>query len=208
MSFTNRLFKRLLYFLLDAIQDNPYAIGKGTRIHNTVIFKTPLKIKLGHSCVVSEYVIMDGNSKNDFGVVVGNHVQIKPKAYISSSGGGGGGGTIKLMDFVGIGHSTWLGGQADITIGRNTLIGMNSVLISSSHDYRDVPVPFYNGEEILKPIKIGEDTWIGANCVVLPGTIIGSKCVIGAGTVVSGNIPSYSIGVGNPIKIRGSIKAV
>ena len=41
----------------------------------------------------------------------------------------------------------------------------------------------------LKPVKIGDNCWIGSNVVILPGTIIGSNSIIGAGSVISGEIP-------------------
>lgn len=50
-------------------------------------------------------------------------------------------------------------------------------------------------------ITIGNDVWIGRNVMLLPGANIGNGAVIGAGSVVAGNIPPYSIAVGNPCKV-------
>lgn len=50
-------------------------------------------------------------------------------------------------------------------------------------------------------VCIGENSFIGAGAVILPGSKIGKLCIIGAGAVVKGNIPDYSIVVGNPCKI-------
>ena len=71
------------------------------------------------------------------------------------------------------------------------LIAINKVneCISSFHALA------YNG------VSIGENSFIGAGAVILPGTKIGKFCIIGAGSVVKGNIPDYSIVVGNPCKI-------
>lgn len=52
-----------------------------------------------------------------------------------------------------------------------------------------------------KPIKIGNDVFIGMNVTVLDGVTIGDGAVIGAGAVVSKDIPPYAIAVGNPIQI-------
>ena len=52
-----------------------------------------------------------------------------------------------------------------------------------------------------KPIKIGNDVFIGANVTVLDGLTIGDGAVIGAGAVVSKDIPPYAIAVGCPIQI-------
>lgn len=42
-------------------------------------------------------------------------------------------------------------------------------------------------------ISIGDDTWIGAGVIILPGISIGKRCVIGAGSVVTHDIPDDSI---------------
>ena len=49
-------------------------------------------------------------------------------------------------------------------------------------------------------IKIGNDVWIGANCVILDGSVIPNGCVIGAGTIVRGRLEEYNVYCGNPIK--------
>lgn len=58
-----------------------------------------------------------------------------------------------------------------------------------------------NRLRVLKEIIIGEHTFIGANCFILPGSKIGSNCIIGAGSVIRGIIPDDSIVIGNPAKV-------
>ncbi|HEY6142822.1 MAG TPA: CatB-related O-acetyltransferase [Flavobacterium sp.] len=53
----------------------------------------------------------------------------------------------------------------------------------------------------LLPVHIGNDVFIGMNVTILDGVKIGDGAIIGAGAVVSKDIPTYSIAVGNPIKI-------
>lgn len=57
-----------------------------------------------------------------------------------------------------------------------------------------------------KSVNIGENSFIGAGAIVLPGTIIGKSCIIGAGAVVKGNIEDYSIIIGNPAKKIGDTR--
>lgn len=45
---------------------------------------------------------------------------------------------------------------------------------------------------------IGHDVWLGYGAMVLPGARIGTGAVIGAGAVVRGEIPPYSVVIGNP----------
>jgi len=55
----------------------------------------------------------------------------------------------------------------------------------------------------LGKITVGDNTYIGLNSIILPGTRIGNNCIIGAGTVVRGMIPDNSTVVGNPGTIIG-----
>lgn len=43
------------------------------------------------------------------------------------------------------------------------------------------------------PVVIGDDVWIGANTVILRGTVIGRDCVVGAGSVLKGVYPAGSV---------------
>lgn len=62
-----------------------------------------------------------------------------------------------------------------------------------------------NGEpHFIKPISIGDNVFLGARSVILPGTTIGNNCIVGAGAVIKGNFPENSIIVGNPAKIIGN----
>ena len=86
-----------------------------------------------------------------------------------------------------------------ITIGSRTKLGPHCQLITTNHptDYLERRVP----QETCKPITIGDDTWLGAGVIVLPGVTIGDRCVIGAGSVVTKDIPSDSMAVGNPARV-------
>ncbi|HFU4497077.1 TPA: DapH/DapD/GlmU-related protein [Streptococcus suis] len=50
-------------------------------------------------------------------------------------------------------------------------------------------------------IDIGNNVFVGADAIILPGVTIGNNVIIGAGTVVAKDIPSDSVVVGNPAKI-------
>lgn len=51
------------------------------------------------------------------------------------------------------------------------------------------------------PVHIEDNVWVGFDTVILPGTFIGRGSVVGSKSIVSGNIPPYSVVVGNPGKI-------
>lgn len=52
-------------------------------------------------------------------------------------------------------------------------------------------------------IKIGDYTYIGERCMIMPGVNIGKRCIVGAGTVVTKNIPDGCMVAGNPCKFIG-----
>lgn len=58
----------------------------------------------------------------------------------------------------------------------------------------------------FKKVTIGENSFIGAGAIVLPGTTIGKNCIIGAGSVVKGIVEDYSIVAGNPCRVIGDTR--
>lgn len=54
--------------------------------------------------------------------------------------------------------------------------------------------------ELVAPISIGNNVFIGIDSIIMPGVKIGDNCVIGAGAVVSRDIPSGSVAVGVPAR--------
>ena len=50
-------------------------------------------------------------------------------------------------------------------------------------------------------VEIGNNVFIGAGSIILPGVSIGNNSVIGAGSVVSKNIPENSVAAGNPCRV-------
>ena len=52
-------------------------------------------------------------------------------------------------------------------------------------------------------IKVGDYSYIGDSCLIMPGVEIGTNCIVGAGSVVTKSIPSGMMVAGNPAKIIG-----
>ncbi len=58
-----------------------------------------------------------------------------------------------------------------------------------------------------RPIRIGNDVWVGANAIILKGAVIGDGSIVAAGAVVpSGEYPPKSIISGNPAKATKQIQ--
>lgn len=56
----------------------------------------------------------------------------------------------------------------------------------------------------IAPVKIGNNVFVGAGTIILPGVTIGDNTIIGAGSVVTRDIPSNSVAIGSPSKIIGT----
>lgn len=86
-----------------------------------------------------------------------------------------------------------------VEFGDNVFVAPNCAFYTAGHplDYKERN----KGLEYAKPIKVGNNVWIGGNVTVLPGVSIGDNVVIGAESVVTKDIPSNVIAVGNPCRI-------
>lgn len=86
-----------------------------------------------------------------------------------------------------------------IFIGKNAMIGPNVTIITVNHDYRAKGLKAHTSH-VLLPVRIGENVWIGANALILPGITIGRNAIIGAGSVVTKDIGDGEVFAGNPAR--------
>lgn len=139
----------------------------------------------GSTLVVEAEVTIDAFVKIKFAGGTGN-VSIGRKSYLNSG----------VVIYSGNG----------VVIGEGVLIAANTTLAATNHAYQE------RGRTIIEQrfmptrggISIGDDVWIGANCVLLDGTVIGRGCVIAASSLVRGEIPPYTIWGGTPLRLLGA----
>ena len=111
------------------------------------------------------------------------------------------GGDIRLETNVFVGPYTVMYGHGGIEIGENTLISMHTCIVSSNHTVPPRGATIRFEPDILLPVKIGRDVWLGAGVKILGGVTVGDGCVVGAGAVVTHDLPSYSIALGVPARV-------
>lgn len=123
---------------------------------------------------------------------------------------------IDIKDNVWVGYSSLIDGIGGVTIGKGVNIASHTCIYSHSSQnairllgdkFIEVPAQDRPGY-IIEPVKIGEYTFIGTSCIILPGSSIGKGSIVGAGSVVKGEFPDYSIVVGNPAKVVGDTRKV
>ena len=86
-----------------------------------------------------------------------------------------------------------------IYVGDHTMFGPNVVIATAAHPI--APALREKGLQYNKPVRIGNNCWLGAGVLVMPGVSIGDNSVIGAGSVVTKDIPANVIAVGNPCRV-------
>ena len=101
-------------------------------------------------------------------------------------------GKLTLGNNVAIGRNNMIVCHDEIRIGDGTILAPNVFIYDHDHVF-DAESGVDRKKYKTAPIVIGKNCWIGANTVVLKGTVIGDNCVIGAGSVVKGVYNSGSV---------------
>ena len=128
--------------------------------------------------------------------VIDSFVKIKPV-------GGAGGVIIGAHTYINSGCVLYSGNG--IEIGDHVAIASNCTLAPVNHAYHDKRrrisqqgfLPSKGG------IRIEDDVWIGANCVILDGAVIRQGVVVAAGSIVRGELQAYGIYAGSPLQRKG-----
>jgi len=147
------------------------------------------------------------------------NVQISGKIKIGEGSKIEKGVKISNKSSVEIGRFTSINGpNTDIYCGINSVkigsfcsIARNVTIQEFNHNSQNFTTCFIEQNLLGKRIKnetiskgqiiIGNDVWIGAQCVILSGAEIGDGAIIAANSVVSGKIPPYAIAAGTPAKV-------
>jgi acetyltransferase-like isoleucine patch superfamily enzyme len=170
----------------------------------------PSNVKIGPDVYLdSSYGFIMFNSTRENGMVFGKASASYDQAMFVTSEAG----KIRVGEFS-ILNGTTLICSDTISIGNFVMLAWGSVVIdnflcadltpgergrilelTSGSLEREMP---FSGSA---PVIIEDNVWVGFDAVILPGTTIGRGSVIGSRCVVSGNIPPYSVVVGNPGRI-------
>ena len=96
-----------------------------------------------------------------------------------------------------------IGNYCSIAAGTKFILGGNHELSNiSTYPFKNKCIDSSIIEGTTKGhIVLGDDVWIGSNCLILSGVKIGQGAVIAAGSVVVKDVEPYSVVAGNPAKI-------
>jgi acetyltransferase-like isoleucine patch superfamily enzyme len=177
-------------------------LGRGVRIEAGVQFIGPRHIFISDDCWIDRFaILMAGPPSRGERRVARREKAGRPVPE----------GQLRIAERCHIAPHAILNGHGGVTIGRDTTVAAASQLISLSHHYRNIDDDdddrAYNfgsrvppGEQALisAPVILEDCTALGANSVMLPGTVIGRGSWVGAGSVVRRDIPPWTIAAGVP----------
>ena len=129
-------------------------------------------------------------------VFIDSFVRIRPV-------GGMGDVRIGKNSFINSGTVIFSGNGIDI--GEWVLVAPNCTLTATNHAYssRETTIRHQGFLPSKGGIIVEDDVWIGANSVLLDGSILRKGCVVGAGSLVRSEVEAYSIHSGNPLRKIG-----
>ena len=108
-----------------------------------------------------------------------------------------------LGDYVYANFNLTLVDDTHVYIGNHVMIGPNVTIDTGTHPI--CPELRRDAVQYNLPVHIGDNVWLGAGTIVLPGVTIGENSVIGAGSVVTRDIPANVVAVGAPCRVLREI---
>lgn len=108
---------------------------------------------------------------------------------------------VRIGDRCVIGKGSAIVAHRSVEIGDDVWTGHHVFVTDANHGYEDVTLPPGVQFAAPDPVRIASRAWLGHGTIVLPGATIGEHAVIGAGAVVAGDIPPFSVSVGNPARV-------
>ncbi|MCA1053716.1 sugar O-acetyltransferase [Rossellomorea aquimaris] len=90
-----------------------------------------------------------------------------------------------------------------VTFGSNCMLAPGVHIYTATHPIN--PYERNKGLEYGKPVKIGDNAWIGGGAIINPGVTIGDNVVVASGSVVTKDVPSNVVVGGNPARILKEI---
>lgn len=127
---------------------------------------------------------------------IGRHARIYPGVLLETQGAG----RIVIGDHVVLSRGVHIVAFASVTLGDHCMVGEYASLRDANH--RKSTVSMRDSGHDCAAIELGRNVWVGRAACVLKGVRIGANSIIGANAVVSRDVPSSSCAVGVPARAR------
>lgn len=114
---------------------------------------------------------------------------------------------IDIGEGVFLNRNVMVAAMDSVKIGDHTMLANGCFVGDAAHRFDDPDMPItWQGFASKGPVVIGDNCWLGVNCVVTSGVTIGARSVIGANSVVTGDIPPGVIAAGAPARVLRPIE--
>jgi len=150
---------------------------------------------IGRGCKFQSGVVLA--SARGRPILIGDNVQLMRGVVLSTSETG----KIVLEAGVYIGEYGVVTSNAEITIGRDTIIAPHADLVDFNHATDDLETTVMAQPVDAAPIRIGRDVWLGAKVTVVRGVTVGDQAVVGTGSVINRDIRPRGVAVGVPARV-------
>lgn len=152
-------------------------------------------MKIANIELGSDVEIDPSSSVNN--VIIGNKVKIAKRCSIY----GGPKNQLELGTYSYVGMNSILNGfAAKLVIGKNVSIAQNvNIMVDSGPNASPAMQKIFPIEK--GPVTIGNNSWLGANVIVMPNVSLGEFCIVAANSYVNKSFPDFSIIGGNPANL-------
>ncbi|HEX6097598.1 MAG TPA: acyltransferase [Thermoanaerobaculia bacterium] len=153
---------------------------------------------------ISSEAIVDGWREGTLQLAAGAHVERGTILNLGDARNGYGTLIVGERTWIGQYNNIRLAAGATVRIGAGCLVSQFCTIVGANHDIaRGVKIAEAPSAREPRDVTIGDDVWLGAGTIVLPGVTIGTGAVIGAGSVVTRPVAPYEIHAGNPARKIG-----
>jgi maltose O-acetyltransferase len=123
----------------------------------------------------------------------GKNLNVEHGAFFAS------GRDIEIGDNSGLGLNCRVTGP--LKIGNDVMIGPDVMIFTQNHETSRLDIPMRLQTAPKRKVEIGDDVWVAARAIILPGIKINKGAIIGAGAIVTKDVPEYAVVGGNPARI-------
>lgn len=95
-------------------------------------------------------------------------------------------------------NGCWIGSWEQVDVGERCLLANCEISDSDFHNVDPARRHDPADADTRRPIRLGDNVWVGSRALVLKGVTIGHDSVVGAGSVVRGTVPARVVVAGNP----------
>ncbi|HLG83166.1 MAG TPA: acyltransferase [Bradyrhizobium sp.] len=149
-------------------------------------------ISIGSNAFICRQVEMTGN------ISIGNDCVVGSFTILSTASAG-------MLD-VGIdtyiNSFTVIGAMEAVSIGDHCIFAAYVAITDATHGIDDLSIATKHAPIAAKPVRIGNNVWLGSGVMIMMGSHVGDHAVVGARSLVRGDLPDRSVSFGTPAKVH------